>query len=97
KLDAPVFTPGKEATLRVTATRVPGFTGEIALAFVGLPPGVKPPPAKVPANTDSVEVKLALPAKAKPGPVLLAARGTAKHEGRDYTANAPPLTVTIKK
>ncbi len=95
KFDAPE-TAGKPASATVTVTPVPGFTDEVALAFEGLPPGVKPELAglRVQGAQVTMRVLLALPANAKVGVVAV---GTAKLFGREWVIRSAPATVAVKK
>jgi hypothetical protein len=97
KLDAASYLPGKSATLTVTATRAPGFTAEIAVSAAGLPPGVTAMLKNIPANQKEIKATLTLTPKAKVGQAAVTLTGKAKHQGRDVTATAPPVTLVIKK
>ena len=97
KLDAASYKPGKPATLTVTATRAPGFTAEIALSAAGLPPGVTVKLKNIPANQKEIKLTLTLTPKAKVGKAAVTLTGKAKHQGRDVTAAAAPVTLTIIK
>jgi hypothetical protein len=91
------FTTGKPTTLTVTAARVPGFVGEIALTAVGLPPGVTVPPAKIAANASEAKLVLTVAPTAKVGPLSVVFLGTAKHSGRDWIVKATAVALTVKK
>jgi hypothetical protein len=97
KLDAASYQPGKPATLTVTATRVPGFTAEIALNAAGLPPGVTAMLKNIPANQNEIKLTLTLTPQAKIGQAAVVLSGKSKHQGRDATAAAPPVTLVVKK
>jgi hypothetical protein len=97
KLDAASYAPGKPATLTVTAARAPGFTAEIALSAAGLPPGVTPMVKNIPANQNEIKLTLTLTSQAKVGNAAVIVTGKAKHQDRDVTATAAPVTLTIKK
>jgi hypothetical protein len=97
KLDAESYMPGKAATLTVMATRAPGFTAEIALSAAGLPPGVTAMLKNIPANQNEVKLMLTLTPQAKDGKAALTLTGKAKHQDRDVTATAPPVTLMVKK
>jgi hypothetical protein len=97
KLDAESYAPGKSATLTIAANRAPGFTAEIGLSAAGLPPGVTAMMKNVPANQNEVKVTLTLAPQAKVGKAAITLTGKAKHQGRDVTATAAPVTLTIKK
>jgi hypothetical protein len=99
KFEAASVAPGAAIDCTISVTRQSGFAGEVAVAFAGLPPGVKPAPAavKIPGNMASTKVKLTLPANAKLMPFLVSITGTAKHNGRDWTARAGPVQMLVKK
>ncbi|HZV07190.1 MAG TPA: hypothetical protein VE999_19060 [Gemmataceae bacterium] len=97
KFDAASYTPGKPATLTVTATRSPGFTAEIALSAAGLPPGVTAMLKNIPTNQNEIKLTLTLTPQAKVGQAAVTITGKAKHQDQDVTAAAPPVTLVIKK
>jgi hypothetical protein len=97
KFDQPMATPGKPATLTVTATRAAGFTAEVALAVTGQPPNVAPAVKPIPANQTSVQVQLNLAPNAPVGQFNITVNGKAKHLMRDYSVNAAPVPLVIKK
>jgi hypothetical protein len=96
KFDQPNATPGKPVTLTVTATRSPGFSAEVALALVGLPPNVAPVIKPIPANQNMVQVQLNLAANAPRGTFNVTVNGKAKHQMQDYSVNAAPVPLIIK-
>lgn len=97
KLDAASYKPGKPATLTVTAKRSSGFTAEIVLSAAGLPPGVTAKLKNIPAKQNEIKLMLMLTPKAKIGKAAVTLTGKAKHQGRDVTASAPPVMLTINK
>jgi hypothetical protein len=97
KFDQPAATPGKPATLTVTATRAAGFTGEIALSVAGLPPNVTPALKNVPAGRNEVKAQLNLAPNAPLGQFSVTLTGKAKHQGHDHAVNAPPAALVIRK
>jgi hypothetical protein len=97
KLDAASYMPGKPATLTVTASRAPGFTAEIALSTAGLPPGVTAMLKNIPTNQNEIKITLTLTPQTKVGQAAVTITGKGKHQGRDVTATAPPVTLVIKK
>jgi hypothetical protein len=97
RLDAPAATPGKPLNLVVTATRAAGFTGEVALSVAGLPPKVAAAAKNLPANANEVQIPLTPAADAPAGQATLTVTGKAKHNNQDFTANAAPVPLTIKK
>lgn len=97
KFDQPAAAPGKPAILTITATRQPGFTGEIALTATGLPPNVAPALKNITANTNEVKAQLNLAANAPLGQFAITINGKAKHQMRDWSVNAAPAQLVIKK
>jgi hypothetical protein len=88
KFDQESAMPGKPAPLTVTVTRDPGFTAEIALTAVGLPPNVAPALKPIPANMDEVKVQLNPAANAPVGSFTITINGKAKHQNKDFSASA---------
>ncbi len=86
--------PGGAFPILVSAARVPGFTEEIALAAVDVPPTVTPALKAVPKGKNDIDVQLNATAKAALGnfPVFLSGKG--KFRNTDYTVVAP-LTLTV--
>ncbi len=97
KFDAASYQPGKPATLIVSATRIPGFTAEIALSAAGLPPGVTAMLKNIPANQNEIKISLTLTPQTKVGQAAVTITGKGKHQGRDVTATGPPVMLVIKK
>jgi hypothetical protein len=97
RLDAPAAAPGKPLNLVVTATRLPGFTGEIALSVAGLPPKVAAAAKNIPANANEVPIALTPAADAPEAQSAVTVTGKAKHENRDFTVNAAPVPLAVKK
>ncbi len=97
KFDAPAVQPGKSITATVTAARQPGFTAEIAVTLVGLPPGAAATPAKIPVGQNEVKVTVNLKPNVKPGQALVTFQGSAKHRGRDVVARTAGVALVVKK
>src|SRR5262249_45529530 len=97
KFDAATYAPGKPATLTVTATRVPGFTGEIVLAAAGQPANVTPALKNIPANQNEAKVAFTLAPKAAVGTYPIAVSGKSKHMNKDFSVSAAPVSLVIKK
>jgi hypothetical protein len=95
--DAPEAQGGKSVQVTITVTRRPEFKGEVAVTLAAPSPGVTVAPGKVAADKGEVKVEVKLAPTVKPGPLALSFQGSAKHEGRDYTFRAPPLSLMIKK
>jgi hypothetical protein len=97
KFDVPSVSPGKSAVLTVTAARVPGFGGEIALAVAGLPPNATVDLKNIPAGRSEMKLALNLAPNAPQGRFTVMVTGRAKLRGRDYANNAAPVTLVIRK
>jgi hypothetical protein len=99
KFEAPSVAPGAAIECTISVTREKDFTADVVIALTGLPPGVKTEPAavKIPGNQTAVKVKLTAPANAKLMPYQVTVTGTAKHNGRDWTARAGPVQMLVKK
>jgi hypothetical protein len=97
KFDAPSVQPGKSITATVTAARQPGFSAEIAVALIGLPPGAAAMPAKIPAGMNEVKVTVNLKPNVKPGQALVTFQGSAKHGGQDVVARTAGVALVVKK
>jgi hypothetical protein len=89
--------PGKPANVTVMTTRAAGFTGEIALTASGLPANVTAMLKNIPANMNEIKGQLNVAANAMPGQTMVTFTGKAKHQNRDFTVNAPPAPLVIKK
>jgi hypothetical protein len=97
KFDAASYQPGKPATLIVTATRMPGFTAEIALSAAGMPPGVTVMLKNIPANQNEIKLTTTLTPQAKIGQAAIVVTGKSKHHDSEVSTSAPPATLVIKK
>src|SRR5262249_47185500 len=76
KLDKGEIAPGASAQMTVTATRQPGFAGEIALAVNGLPANVTAAAKPIPADKNEVTFEVKAAANAAPGAASLTVKGT---------------------
>ncbi len=83
--------------LTVTVTRTAGFNGEVALTLAGLPANVTALAKPIPANTNEAKLTLTLAANAAVGSFPITVTGKAKHNGRDFSINAGPVPLTVKK
>ncbi len=97
KFDAAFVPPGKPITATITLARQPGFTAEVTVTYVGLLPGVKSAPVKVPAAQTTAKATFTLPPNAKLGPMLVTFVGAAKHNGRDWQVRSAAVQVLVKK
>ena len=97
KFDEAAAAPGKPTMLTVTVTRTAGFNGDVALTLTGLPANVTAKPVPIPANMTEGKVTLTLAANAAVGAFPIAVSGKAKHNGREFSVNAAPVSLTVKK
>jgi hypothetical protein len=97
QFDEATVAPGKAVSVTVAVARASGFTGEIALTASGLPPNVTPALKNIPANANDVKVQFTVAGNAMPGSSLVTITGKAKHQNHDFTVNAPPAPLVIKK
>jgi hypothetical protein len=97
KFDAPTAQPGKPSAATVTLTRDAGFSGEVVLTAVGLPPGVAFPPTKVLAGQTTAKVTLNLPPAVPLRAFPITFQGRARHLDRDHTASAAPVQLVVMK
>jgi hypothetical protein len=97
KLETPSTMVGKPAAIVVTATRTPGFTGEIALTIAPVPPNVTPKLKNIDMNAGEARVELESAANTPPGQYAITVTGKAKHKNKDYAINAPAVTLVLTK
>jgi hypothetical protein len=97
KFDEASGMPGKPVNLTVTVTRVAGFAGDITLTVGGLPPNVKTTPKPIPGAMSEIKLPVELAANAAVGEFPITVSGKAKHQMKDFTVNAAPVTLVIKK
>jgi hypothetical protein len=86
---------GTPAPLTVTAYRSPGFTEEIALAPVGLPPNVAPALKNIPKGQNEVKVQLNAALNATLGRFPISLTGKAKFQNREFDATAEPVDLVL--
>jgi hypothetical protein len=97
KFDEAAATPGKPTMLTVTVTRTAGFNGDVALTLAGLPANVTAMPKSIPPNMTEAKLTVTLAPNAAVGAFPITVNGKAKHNGRDFSVNAAPATLTVKK
>ena len=95
-LDPPQATPGKPAMLKITATRVAGFTAEIVVTLAGQPANVTPVLKNIPAGQNEAVVQLNLAANAAVGEFSLTITAKSKHNNRDFSVQATQA-LSVKK
>src|SRR5262249_22482066 len=82
---------GATVELKVSLRRSAGFTGQVGLAGLALPPGFGFAAAAVPSGKDEVTAKLSVAANGPPGTYTIALRGDAQVRlGRDPKAASKP-------
>jgi hypothetical protein len=86
---------GVAANLTITAKRAEGFTEEIQLAAMGLPPTITVVAKPIPKGANEVQFPLTAAAGAPVGPIPLTLRGTAKAAGKDFAYYSAPTTLTV--
>jgi hypothetical protein len=97
KLGTAVAPRGKPIIGAVTVTRIPGFTAEVVLTAIGLPPGVAMAPVKVLAGQSSAKVQFNVGKGVKPGAFAVTIQGQTTHMGRGFSASAAPVKVVVGK
>jgi hypothetical protein len=97
KFEAPSTMVGKPTALIVTATRTPGFTGEIALSLAPIPPNVTPKVKNIDRNATEARLELETAANTPPGQYAITVTGKTKHKNKDYAINAPAATLVLTK
>ena len=95
KLASPDVVRGVAATVTVTATRAAGFTDEIQLAPVSIPPNVAIAAKPIPKGANEVQFPVTAAANAAVGPLPLAFRGTAKPGKKDVAYYSSPVAANI--
>jgi hypothetical protein len=95
--DTPSAQPGKPITATLTITRQPGFTGDVTVTLIGLPPGIAAPPVKIPGAMNTAKATLTLQPNVKVGQSMITFQGAAKHNSRDYVARSAPVALVVKK
>jgi hypothetical protein len=88
---------GKPAGVTLAATRVAGFTDEIALAPLGLPPTIAAAPKSIPRGQSEVQIQFTPAANAPISAVDLAITGKAKFQNREFTINSPAAILDVRK
>ncbi len=95
KFDQPESLRGGTVGLTVTATRVAGFTEEIALSAAGLPANVTAALKNIPASQTEAKGELKPAANAAVGSFPITVSGKAKFNGKDFTVPAPPSPLVL--
>ena len=95
KVDQPEVARPSTATVTITAVRAAGFTEEIFLTPIGLPPNVAPVLKNIPEGANEVKVELKVAANAPGGPFPISFTGRAKLENKDYTVVAPLASLLL--
>jgi hypothetical protein len=96
KLEMPTATPGKPATLTVTATRIPGFIEELAVSVTDLPAHVTATSLTIPAGQNQGQIKLMVGDKAAVGNIPITLGAKVRYKNRDYAVTTK-VALEIKK
>lgn len=95
KIDRSEALRGTPFSLTITATRDPGFTDEIALSPLGLPPTVAPAFQSIPKGQNAVTVQLT-PALAAPlGKLMFGITGKLRSGNQEHTVTVGPVSLTL--
>ncbi len=86
---------GASVPVTVTATRSAGFTEEITLTSIGLPPNVTASLKSIPKGQNEAKGTLTPTAKAPLTQFAVSFIGKAKHQGKDYVVIAAPAALDI--
>ena len=88
---------GRTTNVMITAKRREGFAEEIALASIGLPPGVAVAVKPIAKNATEVQFPLTIGPEMPLGVYTITFRGTSKWKGKDfaYYASASELRVVM--
>jgi hypothetical protein len=95
KFDPPEVLRGGTVAVTVTATRGPGFTEDIVLAPIGVPPNVAPVMKNIAKNTNEIKVELKPAANAGVGNFPVTFTGKGKFQNRDYVVTAVPGSLVV--
>jgi hypothetical protein len=95
KFDLPEALRGGPAAVTLTATRAPGFDGDIAVSAAGLPPNVAPALKNVPKGQNEVKAQLNVAANAALGSFPVTFTGKAKYQNKDYSVDAAPVPLVV--
>ncbi|MGL5097199.1 MAG: PPC domain-containing protein, partial [Planctomycetia bacterium] len=87
--------PGTKTKIIVTAERLAGFEGPIAVTLPTLPKGVTAAAATIAEKQPSVEIELTAAADAPAGTLAAAAAGAAKVAGQEEKATSQPTNVVV--
>jgi hypothetical protein len=84
-----------QVSLKVAVKRAPGFSEEIGLSSVGLPPNVVAAFPSIPKSKDETKVELKPGPKAPLGSFFVSVTGKANHLGKNYLATASPTPLNL--
>lgn len=87
--------PGMEAKLRLRASRVEGFAGEVVLQAVGLPPNVTAAVGPIAPEATEIEITLTADAKAVAGQYPITFRASAPVAEQEFATYATPVLLEI--
>ncbi len=96
RLSRETTTPGNPLAIAVRATRTAGFSGEIVLDALNLPPNVAAALANIPANQVSATATITPAANAALGQTLISFGGKGKLGNREYHVIAAPVSLALE-
>lgn len=95
KFDQPEVLKGGTATVTITATRVAGFTEEIALAAGAPPANVKPALKNIPKDQNEVKVQFVPAANAAIGQFPITITGTGRFQDKTFSVSTLPVNLVV--
>jgi hypothetical protein len=95
KLDATEVAKGGTLKGKLSAKRSDKFDAEITIAAVSVPATGAPKLVPIKKGETEAAVEINMPASVPTGPGVVILKGTAKVNGKDVTAVAMPVTITV--
>lgn len=95
KFDQPETLRGTAAAVTVTATKVPGFDEEIALAPLGLPQNVAPALKNIPKGMNEIKVTLTPAAGVPLGDYPVTVSGKSKFMNKEFNVIGTPAPLVV--
>jgi hypothetical protein len=95
RAEHPVASRGTPIPLIVRAARSPGFTEEIALSAVALPPNIAAAVQNIPKGQDEIHIQLNPAANAALGPFSMGITGKAKFQNKEFGVTSPPIDLEL--
>jgi hypothetical protein len=86
---------GSPIPLTISASRATGFDGEIAFSAIGLPANVTAAFKNIPKGQNEIKFQLSAAANAALGRFPVSFSGKSKHQNKEYTVTAEPISLTL--